>query len=629
MVEPLDRKTSDYKVIIPWLLFPIVISLSYWVASYVYLAKYPFYFRVALRTFQDYVFLWLIKSLSQFQFHPTYVLEADPGSLQPSPLLGLLPHVVAYRLFGDAGFAVVDVVLVSAFFLVLVYFLRLTGARRHWALLAAVAAVALAYLLPAAQTLTNLLFAYSYRFPRPLVSQLFFIGCLCCLVVQMSTDVGAKRYVGLSALYAVALALLVQTDVYSTFAAVVAYAIVLAWRIWRAGGIALRQLVALALTGLITAVLCTPLFIQVATGDPSIQQRMGLFVPRHRLGIVAAYATDKSVWLMAVVFVVLSAIALLLLRWARRASLTDVTIERGLAFVPVLGGSALLGPAAFLLLSPEVAQVFHLKFTQVYMAIMAALIIGATGLTILAARWGWNRPNSDGRPRRAVTTGIVAAAVLATIIAYAGAARFVTLPPRNGYLPELVFAPAAAPEHFRADLTEVLAVLGRLPRDPDRVLATNEQLVATWWVLERDGKVLKPDTFATTLRTIDLDKRFAYFHQLLGTPKAEFRDIVQQSAEMLYEQLYQATPSHTFADISDYTEEQQKIIRSTKWDHVWVEFVPISEIDRLSALLDDHSLKYRVDVIVLQKGTDGRSPMPEGFVRDLDNANFSVWLKRP
>src|SRR5690606_11930996 len=265
----------DVKSLLPWLAFPVVISLSYWIVSSLYLSQYPFYLRVALRVFRDYVFLWLIKSISLFDFHPTYVVEPDPGSVQPSPLLGLLPYAGSYKLIGDAGFVVADVVLIVASLLAFAYFLRLAGARRHWACFMAVAAIAFAYVLPALQDYTNLLYAYSFRFPRPLVSQLFLLGCLACLALQMTTDVGSNRYVKLSALYAVGLALLAQTDIYSTFSVIVAYALVLVWRIWRARGIALRQFAALAATGLVSVALCIPLFIQIAEGDASVQQRMG------------------------------------------------------------------------------------------------------------------------------------------------------------------------------------------------------------------------------------------------------------------------------------------------------------------------------------------------------------------
>jgi hypothetical protein len=623
-----SKKLFEYKSLIPWLLFPIITSLSYWVVSYFYLSRYPFYLRVAIRSWEDYVFLWLIKSLSQFDFHPTYVFEAASGSLQPSPLLSLLPYALGLRLFGDAGFLVADAVVVALAFVMFAVFLRLAGVRRHWALMIAVGAIAVAYLIWPAQISPNFMFAYSFRFPRPLVSQIFFIGCLSCLVAQMATDVGSRRYVKLSALYAVCLALLIQSDAFSVFATVIAYALVLLWQIRRAGGIAFKQIAALALTGLITIVLSTPFFVQMLASDTSVQQRMGFFVPPHRLEMVANYATDKNTVRMVAVFVVFSVLAGWLLRMARRHSLADAAMGAGLRFVPIIGISALLAPAMFLLLSPTVAQVFHLKLVQLFLAILTAFILAGVGLTIFTGRLDRDGAVPNARLRRTVVGGAIAVSTLATIAAYGGMVLLFAREPRPSYPPRLSFWQEAAPARFNADLSAVLKVLEPLQRDANAVLATNEQLVATWWVFERGGKVLVPDPFATTLKTIELDRRLVYFHQVLGDTKSEFPDIAQRLATMRYVALYQATSSYTFSDISDYTDEQQKLIRSSPWDS-WVVFMPRSEVERFSRLYDDRGPRYRIDVIVLQKTPDLPSRTPIGFVRELDNANFSVWVKQP
>ena len=222
-----------------WLLFPVAIALSYWVASYIFQSQDPFYIHVILRNFGDYVFFWLIKALGQINLHPTYVFETPVGSLQPSPMLGIAPYAALYRIFGYWGFVVTDVVVLCANFLALVVLLRLGGARPISALLVAVGSVALMYVVPATHLTPNLPYAFGMRFPRPFVSQLFLIGCFCCLVVQMHVGVKSRRYVKLSAYYAISLALLIQIDTYTSAAAIVAFGLVLVWKnLGRAGHLA-------------------------------------------------------------------------------------------------------------------------------------------------------------------------------------------------------------------------------------------------------------------------------------------------------------------------------------------------------------------------------------------------------
>ena len=277
-----------------------------------------------------------------------------------------------------------------------------------------------------------------------------------------------------------------------------------------------------------------------------------------------------------------------------------------------------------MLASPTLAELYHFSLMQTNLVILIALFVGGLGLTIIGARLRWYPASPGAGPRRGIKSGAIALSIGAVAAAYAAMAWHVT------HQKEVVdYFPPADPAHFRADMAQVLGVLRPLQRDPNTVLATNEGLVATWWVLERDGKILLPDPFATTVSTRELDRRFAYFQRVLGTSKTAFPGIVQSWAKMVYSELYEASPFRQFADMSDYTPEQQQAIRSTSWANSWQLIVPISEVQRLSALFDDNSLNYRVDIIVLQKSPDMASPTPNGFSRALDNSNFSVWVKQP
>ena len=148
---------------------------------------------------EDYYYFPHIINFLEFDFSPDYLKNFPSKNSLPIPIYSIIFHVVFIKLFGFASFIILEFLCLYLFLIILVNFFNKFNLNPNIALLSSI----LFFILPIIfsyisfpnfkiTTLENL---YSFRFPRPLVTSLYFFwGLYLSIIFYESNKINISKY---------------------------------------------------------------------------------------------------------------------------------------------------------------------------------------------------------------------------------------------------------------------------------------------------------------------------------------------------------------------------------------------------------------------------------------------------
>lgn len=605
----------------------LVAVLAYWAVG---LRQYPLDVLVTYR-FGDDGYLPLVVGLAEPTLGDPARFEEHGAGVVSFPPLNLLPHAIALRALGPAGFVVMDALLVVAVYaLTRALFRAATLPLPLARLLALCSASATPGLVAAALGALHLRFPvalWDVRFPRPLVTHVYELLCCLLLLRLVAGERHRERREWLVA--GAALGVAVQGNPWAGFTllAGAALVVVVLWR--RRFRDDPRRLGALAAqAGAVFASTFCFYALQRLLEDPSMPARLGLFpVPRSAPlldGDVALEGLAPGVWAACVV--------------ALSARLDPAGVQRRraltfLAALPAIAGVAL--PVSCVVLGKTI-QPYHFPEAMRWFAgvsLLASLGVAAH-LVVLAAPPAWLAAARASSRRAVLARGGATTLVIVAQLSWA-------LPKHAGRADLRAHArPLAGREYqaVRPDLHVALPDLVRELRRPGyadaKVLAAFDPLVTSWWSAFGGGAVFAPNPFVTTASDDAVERRLLLLCGVLQLEPEQVGELLSDyevATLSLGCAKYQASAAHRFAALSEYSPELQDWIPRSSIYNNWLVALPRSErrrlVERYRELRREAPPLPRLDLIVLTNGpTQGPlRPDPRRFALVYQDRVFRVY----
>lgn len=562
------------------------------------------------------------------------------------PCFSVLPHGLALRAFGSAGFAVADILTPVVYYILVARLLFHAGLPTKPAIW-----FALFLTLHGFQTLADTLFhvfgyalrglpfflsflqSWEFRFPRNFVSDIYAVGALgnWCVLARQGPELPVRWWIGT----AIWMSAVLQSDIYTFIALALAFAAMAI--LWgdRVRLLPKRSLVKnaawLIVVGLAVSL---PFLLQRAHASPALLERFGVFpVARAELGRFVGLA-----WNYFPKSFLLATLALPWLVWTslRLVGITDLLPTRlawALTLLQVAGFSAL---PVFVAATGQAIQVYHFRDTA---RMIFALSVSVALALLLVALWRQSsRAAHSSRGltnlRRAVLV-ISPFALLVPHFAHAQKHLDITGLPRP-----LTTVPAQMSARYRADFSALAVELDRAALNGANVLATIDVELFAWWTGLRGRESFLAHSFVSSLGSEILFERLARFAHDCRIAPADFVPwLLAQGADQvggvwLFANRYQATALHTFAPLAEYTTDERARIAAADPLDSWHTIVP--EIERLrlrdayetAASLPRSRATPAPDLLVLTCESADLHPDSAKFELRYENPTFRLFRRR-
>ena len=622
-----------------WLFLLAVLfsASSYWVCWRQYCPDEPASIAAIYRAgdIENYPF---IAALSRLQLGESVVRECVGTGVAPFPLWSSLPHGICLRLFGPAGFFVMDLIGFVAFYLACVAMLRQIAVSplvaRGVALLILSGGMAdlqdLQAATPALQHLSVTLEFWGLRITRPFISSPLLCICL-ALFFHLLTDDSRNRRLPAWACLGVCCSLLLQADPYAAMTIATCTLLLFLYLLAR-GRVGALQLAGQAMAFLAAFLLCAvPYIVQRACELPDSPRRLGVFpVDRfHPLWLPYPNFTFlRLVWIAALGVIGLS---WLLRNDAATGKSTQITI----AIAGVCTASYFSLPLACLLLG---------KTLQVYHFVISFHVFVFLAFTAFALQAATRVAKTAGRRAKQTALGNTAARILAvlfllvvlTFSVRSSLARAMQLVCDTEHMRSDFPEWRAMGPTYRGDFTALVAELSGPGYAGCEVVGTFDHQVYAWWATFRRGYSFLPDAALSTLPDSAIEDRLIALCRTVGMNRAGFEEAIHRRYINIFwlgHAKYQASQAHTFAPLADYTPEQQQKISKTGVIGSWGSLMPRTEAVRLLGKFDSLSgaaLPGRLDLIILTNDESllGLAPIGGEYEPAYANSSFRVWRRR-
>ena len=634
-------------------------ALSYWLVSRLQHPREPLSI-VAMYRVGDIQVYPAISSFSQLNLGENVVFE-HLGEGFSAPFLPLFPHALFFGFFGELGFIVVDVVIALSYYICLSALLRLFGISKSWSGCASLLVVSggLTFIAdriestqanPIFDALIKSLFAllcviclcsvllssqnssascrtrliqlgwvaavtaellyltstdsslWSWRIPRPFITEIPFLLCVFCLVVVLTrhSDQSSSHWLHWFWL-AIAFSLLFQNQLYSglstslVIASVMIYALSFSFRTGRDLKADIKSL----LVFLATALVCSsPFLLSRLLEHPDYPVRLGVFsVERSNILLVPSL---NLYFLTGAAFI---------LGWFLIASLQGKSDNRQThrrKNTWLLCGFCLASlfalPASALVLGKSV-QPYHFSQHIEKVVYLTVLVLFLSTLDLRSLLF--SNPLRKVGAARVGTIKVLVVILLSLVATVASALRHSQV--SDHMRPD--FEEYQSLTNYRSDFLEVTNRLSIHKSQGATVVGTLDAQLFSWWISFQNGHSFIFDPGLTRLPDSVIEHRLAAFCRILGMAAEEFRALINRpyvTNFWLSHDKYQASQAHTFAPLSDYDPAVGEGIERTDINSSWNLAIPNGEQERLLLLFESLDLQkvyaeLKLDLIVLTK----------------------------
>ena len=460
---------------------------------------------------------------------------------------------------------------------------------------------------------------WTWRFPRPFITQSFYFLCLAILLGLLTEF---KRFSALKfwVLLGFIFSLLVQGSIYQAIdicmIAVGVYAWILIKTPENKSGLLKGSLVA----GLVTIVTSIPFLIQRFYESPEIPRRFGVYAVSRLHPFFLIPENNEWIYLAGLV-------AFGCLGWK---IFTDEKHRKGVFFIGLILLSGLFAMPLNCVVLGKAIQVGHYWYDYLETLSICGILLILLFLAELPALFPLIRSSSRPRSRFVVMTALVLFCLAASFLDARKSTK-VTGAVRSDF-PEW-----GTLSTYRHDFDDLLQELGKPDYQKTEVIASFDVQILSWWTTFRQGHVFNPDVFQSLISDNEIEERLIHLGHLFNLSSSQFIEFLQRpyvNIFFLAHCKYQASQATTFAPLSDYTEEEQQFIREkTSIYSTFHVVLPGSEKKRIAQKFEETTLQNesprQLDMIILTNDESVASftPEKEKFQLVYHNPTFRVWKK--
>ncbi len=267
-----------------WLL-PLFIILFKWILIFYFYKDLDFNLRI-LVNFNDLSYFPFIISLSEYNLSPSFNEYFKPTNLIAFPIASIVFHSFFYKIFGLISYVVLEIIFVISAYSLIYFFAKNTGIKNNTAVFGTLLFFSFPVFLEYLDILEthnfflhikNQIFNYhlfEFRYPRPLVSNLYFYGFLIFLLkFYNSHEPKRSNYIFLSIL----LSLILQSFIYLFILSGFVFCTFLIIKLIKDKNFIQKNIKNLFIFSLVFIIFTLPFFYQYLFAEGDYSLRMGLF----------------------------------------------------------------------------------------------------------------------------------------------------------------------------------------------------------------------------------------------------------------------------------------------------------------------------------------------------------------
>ena len=267
-----------------WLL-PLFIILLKWMFIFYFYRDFDFDLRIFVN-FNDLSYFPFIVSLSEFNLFPTFSEYFKATNPIAFPIASIIFHAFFYKIFGLISYVFLEIIFVVTAYYLIYLIAKKTGVKDNTALLGTL----FFFSFPAFFEYLNILEAnslflhiknqifnyhlFEFRYPRPLVSNLYFYGFMIFLLKFYSSSQPTRsNYIFLSIL----LSLILQSFIYLFILSILVFFSFLLIKIIKDKNFIHTNIKNFFVFFIIFFIFTLPFFYQLLFAEADYSARMGLF----------------------------------------------------------------------------------------------------------------------------------------------------------------------------------------------------------------------------------------------------------------------------------------------------------------------------------------------------------------
>ena len=498
----------------------------------------------------------LVNAISKGNFGECSLIESKGKGLQRFPFAPLIIHAFLYSIFGIWGLWIGDIVFTFLFFIGFYFLMRILDVGRTLSL-------AFSFFI-CSGALTALLYKFNVpilgdfwiwgtRFPRPFVSECFFLYILiCCFALIFYKDKVLHR--NLFWLFFGSLnALMIQSDIYTGFAIIIAEFLLIIWILLEKvkPKYIIKGILIAFLSFLI--VLC-PFLIQ------NMEWKSGLLIKPifYEINNYSPFIIAVNSVIPLILLILTTCFLILLVLNYKTEKSVFYNRIKGLGFTILIAISGIYAMALFVLIFRKGITMYHFVEVSVRFYSYSYLIAGILLFTIFRDNLFSKICNKINLKTKSLikTVILVIAIILGMREAYKRAERDVN------YNEHMYPSGFSYKYNYRECFTKLTDKLNKLSVNKESVLATLDPQVNSYWLTFNNGYSFLPELFETTSGDEIIEERLILFGKINNLSDTLFSKILEKPCRVFWfgGGKYLVNSSYTFASFDLYSPIQKKEI---------------------------------------------------------------------
>jgi hypothetical protein len=305
---------------------------------------------------EDYYYFPHVINFLEFDFSPDYLKNFPSQNSLPIPIYSIIFHVIFIKLFGFVSFIILEFLCLYLFLIILVNFFNKFNLNSNIVLLSSI----LFFILPIIfsyisfpnfkiTTMENL---YSFRFPRPLITSLYFFwGLYLSINFYESNKINISKYVFIG----IVLGLTFVSYYYNFIHLSLIFLFIFIIKIFENKNFLKNNYQGILTSILIFVIVIIPFLILISQSEPDYFSMIG----------VTPLDLAKKIELLSYLFKKILDIKFLFLASLMIIStfilmkLNIKSLKKKIVFLCILFISGLISPFFFVLISPSISEIYH------------------------------------------------------------------------------------------------------------------------------------------------------------------------------------------------------------------------------------------------------------------------------
>ena len=611
----------------------LIISLSIfffkWFFSYYVYGAENIFIKFLLNPSGDYSYYPFVHQLSELKFNEGYSKLYSDLNVIGFPFLVALFHAIFFKIFHFYGFIILELFCIFFFIKIFYHLFKELNFSDEICLLISLFLFTLPNLINILNTLPipyifNLkqLYAgfYNLRFPRPLITNLFFFSFLLFLIkfyLNKKPELN-KTYLYLSFIF---LGALLNSFFYFFIISLILIFLIILLKL-KKNLFNKENLILLLNSNIILLIVSLPFLLQILNIEEDYFSRIGTFSLNNNHKIFLANHILSGFLKIEFLFILVANIAMYFVNIKLNSN-----YKKFINFFWLLFLSSILAPIIYLLIMDKIT--FFGNFT--FIIALSSIILLKFNIILLLITCINLKKNSNNP----ISSVIIIFLILLNSVFFFQNSKI-------NLLSEGVHFKVNNSKIFRQDLLNVTKYL-RQNSEKDNLLLTNDVHTQLWWIFSDRKKYYFPYVFFVALNDQMIETQLINAFKYLKLNENDFinyfdenkisdwRVVNTNNYFFLGHLKYQANYLTKFLDIDNFPESTKKFIYKKSIHHTNQVILSKNEIRRLKEKFNqtDVSLELEPDIIVLAKDyrLDKNINKIKNFSINFENTNFVILKK--